>query len=265
MRLTIAHSPDSDDAYMMAPLALGWLDCGDFDFEFIHKDIETLNQEAVNACYDVTAVSFGAYPDLIDKYDLLTSGSSVQDGAGPLLVSNMPSNKLNLDNIIVAVPGLRTSAYKVLCKYMPNVKIEYVPFDRILSSLLSGRHQAGLLIHEGQLLYSQLGLNLVQDLGTWWKINTGLPLPMGANAIRKSLDQDIKLKFAALMCKSVKMAIMRHNESLKYAMSFSKGLDVKIVEHYISLWINNFTVHIGPVGQLAVSKMLSVDVSWIEV
>ena len=179
MPFPIAHSPDSDDAYMMAPLALGWLDPEGFDCRFVRKDIETLNGEALEGRYDVTAISFGAYPELLDRYQLLTAGSSIQEGTGPLVVSGRPMAKADLAGVTVAIPGLRTSAYLAMKKWQPGLQVELVPFDQIMDAVAGGRFQAGLLIHESQLMYRDAGLHLVADLGAWWKEDCGLPLPMG--------------------------------------------------------------------------------------
>jgi 1,4-dihydroxy-6-naphthoate synthase len=263
MQLTIAHSPDSDDAYMMAPLALKWLHSEEFTFKFVHKDIESLNIEALDCRYDVTAISFGAYPKLINQYDLLTAGSSIQEGTGPLLVSNKPITKSDLYNITIAVPGLNTSAYLTLTKWMPNVKVRVVPFDKIIPALLAGEYQAGLLIHEGQLMYKELALHLVLDLGAWWKEKYDLPLPMGGNAIRKNLPLTTKLRFASLMRRSVELALSRHSDSLTYAQSFGRNMDDEMIGRYVLAWVNQFTIDLGARGKEAVAKLLGVKVNWI--
>ena len=263
MQLTIAHSPDSDDAYMMAPLALGWLDSEGFTFNFVHNDIETLNMKALNCYYDVTAISFGAYPKIINQYDLLTAGSSIQEGTGPLLVSNKPIIKSELCDATIAVPGLNTSAYLALTKWMPNLKVKVMPFDEIIPAILAGKYQAGLLIHEGQLMYKELGLYLVQDLGAWWKEDYDLPLPMGGNAIRKNLPLTTKIHFASLMRRSVKLALSRHSDSLAYAQSFGRDMDNEMVGRYVLAWVNQFTIDIGDRGKKAVAKLLGVEANWI--
>ena len=266
-KITIAHSPDSDDAYMMAPLANGWLadddDFKQFSFEFVRKDIETLNNEACEAIYDVTAVSFGAYPEIKGEYELLRAGSSVQEGTGPIIVSGSPMSPESLAGATVAIPGKRTSAYLSMCRWRNGLKVECVPFDKIMDEVAQGKFQAGLLIHEGQLMYRGRGLHLVVDLGQWWKNEHGLPLPMGGNAIKKSMPQDQKLAFARLMKKSVEMALARHQESLHYAMSFARGMDRGTVEKYVRAWVNGFTVDIGDRGEKAVAKLLGEPVRWV--
>jgi len=264
MPFTIAHSPDSDDAYMMAPLALGWLDPEGFDCRFVRKDIETLNGEALEGRYDVTAISFGAYPELRDRYQLLTAGSSIQDGTGPLVVSARPMAKADLAGVTVAIPGLRTSAYLAMKKWQPGLAVELVPFDQIMDAVAGGRYQAGLLIHESQLMYRDAGLHLVADLGAWWKEDCGLPLPMGGNAIRKDLPAEVKLRFARLMRRSVELAQARHEESVAYSQSFGRGMDPEMVGRYVRAWVNEFTVDPGPRGRAAVDRLLGLEADWIQ-
>jgi 1,4-dihydroxy-6-naphthoate synthase len=264
MPFTIAHSPDSDDAYMMAPLALGWLDPEGFDFRFVRKDIETLNAEALEGRYEVTAISFGAYPELVDRYELLTAGSSIQEGTGPLVVSRKALTPAELGEVTVAIPGLRTSAYLAMRKWMPNLRVELLPFDQIMPAVVSGRYQAGLLIHESQLMYREQGLHLVQDLGAWWKADCDLPLPMGGNAISRNLPQGVKQRFAGLMRRSVEMAMARHEESVAYAQSFGRGMDTAMIGRYVRAWVNEFTVDPGPRGRAAVDRLLGLDAVWIQ-
>ena len=264
MKLTIAHSPDSDDAYMMAPLALGWLDLQGFEFEFIRKDIETLNSEALEGRYDVTAISFGAYPELKDRYELLSAGSSIQEGTGPILVSRRPLESIELNTLTVAIPGLRTSAYLAMKRWRPGLRVECVPFDQIMPAVADGRFEAGLLIHESQLQYQMLGLHRVVDLGQWWKERFDLPLPMGGNAIRGDLSEPVKLRFAHLMRESVEHAIRRHEESVDYAQFFGRGMDRDMVSRYVRGWVNAFTVDPGPRGREAVAKLLGMNPVWVQ-
>ena len=268
----IAHSPDSDDAYMMAPLALGWMDDdpdrAGFSFEFVRKDIERLNAEATEARYDVTAISFGAYPELKDHYELLTAGSSIQEGTGPLVVSKVPVTPTELARLTLAIPGVRTSAYLSLRRWTATLgfepRVELLPFDEIMPAVAEGRYAAGLLIHESQLMYRELGLNLVMDLGRWWKDAYDLPLPMGGNAIRKSLPTELKMRFARLMRKSVAMARERHWESVDYAQSFGRGMDRDMVSRYVQGWVNEFTEDPGPRGREAVAKLLGLEPIWLQ-
>lgn len=268
MKLTIAHSPDSDDAYMMAPLALGWLDPDGFEIEFIREDIEVLNQRASESRYDVTAISFGAYPAIRDRYDLLTAGSSIQEGTGPVVVAREPFPQEDWPRLAIAVPGLRTSAYLALRRMGQGLgfepRIEVLPFDRILPAVAEGRAEAGLLIHESQLQYQDLGLHCLVDLGAWWKEREDLPLPMGGNAIRRDLDPSAKARFAVLMRSSVELAIARHEESVDYAQSFGRGMDRDMVSRYVRAWVNGFTVDPGPRGRRAVTLLLGEEPVWIQ-
>ena len=268
MKLSIAHSPDSDDAYMMAPLALGWLDPAGFEIEFIRKDIEQLNAEATEGRYDVTAISFGAYPELQDRYDLLTAGSSIQEGTGPLVVSRLPMDVAALKSLTIASPGQRTSAYLSMRKWCAEhgfePAVELMPFDQILPAVVEGRAQAGLLIHESQLMYHDAGLRLVVDLGAWWKHAYDLPLPLGGNAIRKALSPEVKQRFAILMRRSVELARERHWESVDYSQSFGRGMDREMIGRYVNAWVNDFTVDPGPRGRAAVRKLLELDPVWIQ-
>ena len=272
MTFTIAHSPDSDDAYMMAPLALGWMDDdpdrAGFDIEFVRKDIETLNAEAAEERYDVTAISFGAYPELRDRYELLSAGSSIQEGTGPLVVSKAPMAPREVAGITMAIPGLRTSAYLSLRRWTATLgfapQVELLPFDEIMPAVAEGRYPAGLLIHESQLMYQELGLNRVVDLGRWWKEAYDLPLPMGGNAIRKSFPEAEKLRFARLMRKSVAMARQRHWESVDYSQSFGRGMDRDMISRYVQGWVNEFTEDPGPRGREAVAKLLALEPIWVQ-
>jgi 1,4-dihydroxy-6-naphthoate synthase len=268
MHLTIAHSPDSDDAYMMAPLALGWLDPEGFTFDFVRKDIETLNGEALQGLHEVTAISFGACPELQGRYELLTAGSSIQEGTGPLLVAKGSLDAEALARSVVAIPGLRTSAFLAFRRWAGlqgfTPRTELVPFDEILPAVAKGRFPVGLLIHESQFLYRDAGLDLVVDLGAWWKALHDLPLPMGGNAIRADLPEGAKSDFARLMRRSVEMAQARHEESVDYAQSFGRGMDRAMVSRYVRAWVNEFTVDPGPRGRLSVEKLLGISPKWIQ-
>jgi 1,4-dihydroxy-6-naphthoate synthase len=223
-----------------------------------------LNREALDVRYEVTAISFGAYPELQGRYDLLSAGSSIQEGTGPLVVSRRPMSREQLGCVTVAIPGLRTSAYLAMRKWMDGLTVELLPFDQILPAVAEGRFEAGLLIHESQLMYRDAGLNLVVDLGAWWKTAFDLPLPMGGNAIQSDLPGDIKQHFATLMRKSVEMAQARHWESVDYAQSFGRGMDREMVGRYVNAWVNEFTVDPGPRGRRAVAELLGLEPSWIQ-
>lgn len=261
MELTIAHSPDSDDAYMMAPLALGWLDTQGLSFRFIRKDIEVLNQEALKGVHDVTAISFGVYPELNGRYELLRAGSSIQEGTGPVLVGRRALGSW-LHEVEVGIPGAHTSAWLTLRQWDPRIRPRFLPFDAILPALEAGALEAGLLIHESQLLYQAKGLELIVDLGQWWASEHQLPLPMGGNAIRTALPEDVKQTFADLMHQSVRIARERHEESLDYAFDCGRGMDRSLVDRYVRAWVNDFTVTPGPRGERAVERLIGTIPVW---
>ncbi len=262
MELVIAHSPDSDDAYMMAPLALGWMDPEGFTFSFVRKDIEILNAEALEGRYDVTAISFGAYPEIRNRYDLLRAGSSIQEGTGPVLVGRRPIGDW-IESVEVAIPGVRTSAWLALRRWNPRLRPKVMSFDAILPAVASGEVEAGLLIHESQLQYQAMGLELLVDLGAWWKAAHDLPLPMGGNAIRSDLPLEVRTRFARLMRESVRIARLRHEESVDYAQSFGRGMDREMVSRYVQAWVNDFTEDPGLRGMKAVELLLGDSVVWV--
>src|ERR1700704_3968888 len=189
--ITVAHSPDSDDAFMFYALATNKLDTGDIQFKHVLQDIQTLNEEATRGTYEVTAISFHAYAYVADKYFLLPHGASIGDNYGPVLVSRQPETLADIPNLRIAVPGTLTSAFLALRIFEPNIKFEVVPFDQIIEAVENGTCDAGLLIHEGQLFYEAKGLHKILDLGEWWHEKTALPLPMGGNAIRRDLEPEI--------------------------------------------------------------------------
>ena len=188
--ITVAHSPDSDDAFMFYALAKGKVDTYGYEFRHSLEDIETLNRKAIDGVYDLTAVSFHAYYRMKSKYRLMTCGASVGDGYGPIIVSGRPLTRQDLDEITVAIPGELTTAYLALRLYAPGCQWKVMPFDRIQEEVAKGNVDAGVLIHEGQLTYGEMKLNRVQDLGEWWRLGTGLPLPLGGNALRRDLDPE---------------------------------------------------------------------------
>src|SRR5712671_10857 len=189
--ITVAHSPDSDDAFMFYALATHKIETGDLDFEHVLKDIQTLNEEASRGTYDVTAISFHAYAYVADKYALLPHGASIGDNYGPIVVANEDLDPSELSKVTIAVPGTLTSAFLALRIYNPDFEFVVVPFDKIIDAVQDGSCDAGLLIHEGQLFYESIGLHKVLDLGEWWHKKTGLPLPMGGNVIRRELGPEI--------------------------------------------------------------------------
>src|SRR5580698_4498434 len=247
--ISIAHSPDSDDAFMFYGLATNKVRVPGFKFTHTLTDIETLNQRAINeAFYDVTAISFHAYPYLQEKYTLMSCGGSVGEGYGPMIVS---SRKFTLDEVKkvrIAVPGTLTTAYLTLKLFAPEVETAVVPFDKIIPAVLSGEYDAGLIIHEGQLTYANDGLSKLLDLGQWWREQTGLPLPLGGNAIRRSLGQETMLITTNALRNSIQHALDHREEALSYAMQFARDLDPNLANRYIGMYVNERTIDMGPDG-----------------
>ncbi len=257
VRIRIAHSPDSDDAFMFYPLIAGVIDTEGLEIEHILADIETLNQRALEGTYEVSAVSFHAYPYIADKYLVLPSGGSVGDGYGPLVVARKELKGLKGER--VAVPGKLTTAYLVLKLSEPDFEPVVMPFDRVLDAVLLGEVKAGLVIHEGQLSYKDKGLNKVVDLGEWWKESFGLPLPLGGNVVRKDLGKEIIQKIERLMRKSVEYALSHPEEALKYAREYARDIkeDTEKTKKFVSMYVNERTIDYGEDGRRAVRLLLS--------
>jgi 1,4-dihydroxy-6-naphthoate synthase len=255
--ISIAHSPDSDDAFMFYGLATNKIRVPGFKFTHKLQDIETLNHLAINeAFYDVTAVSFHAYPYMQEKYTLMACGGSVGEGYGPMIVA---SRKFSLDEIRkvkIAVPGTLTTAYLALKLFAPEIETVTVPFDKIIPSVLAGEFDAGLIIHEGQLTYAIEGLQKVLDLGQWWREETGLPLPLGGNAIRRSLGDDVMLTTTNALRDSIQHALDHRDEALEYAMQFARDLDTNLANRFVGMYVNERTLDYGEDGRLAIRKLL---------
>ena len=226
--LTLAHSPDPDDAFMFYALAQERIDADGLRFQHVLADIETLNQKALRSTYDVTAISFHAYAYLRDRYRLLRCGASFGDGYGPLLVARAPLAATDLGKKRVAVPGTLTSAYLLLKLFAPEVETTTMQFDRIPTAVTAGEAEAGLLIHEGQLTYAGAGLHKVVDLGEWWKQQTGLPVPLGGNAIRRDLEPELVGRIAAVLERSIRYALDHRPEALAHALQYGRGLSPEI-------------------------------------
>jgi 1,4-dihydroxy-6-naphthoate synthase len=253
--ITLAHSPDSDDAFMFYALAHGKVDTRGLEFRHVLEDIQTLNEKAIRGAYDVTAVSFHAYYRIRDKYVLMGCGASVGDGYGPLLVSRRPLTRQDLDEATVAVPGELTTAFLVFRLYAPLARWKVMPFDRIQDAVARGDIDAGLLIHEGQLSYRDQKLHRIQDLGEWWKLGTGLPLPLGGNAIRRDLDRRTTLACCDVLRDSVRYALEHRKEALEYAMRYARGLDPARAERFVGMYVNAFTLELGKRGEDAVAHL----------
>ncbi|HZE62289.1 MAG TPA: MqnA/MqnD/SBP family protein [Pyrinomonadaceae bacterium] len=255
--ITVAHSPDSDDAFMFYGLATDKLDTGELKFTHVLKDIQTLNEEALRGTYDVTAVSFHAYAYISDKYLLLPHGASIGDNYGPVLVSGRPARSENISKLRIAVPGTLTSAFLALRIFNPEFQYEVVPFDKIIDAVKSGDCDAGLLIHEGQLFYESLGLHKVLDLGEWWHERTGLPLPMGGNAIRRELGPEIIHQVSDCLRESICFALDNREDALQYAMQFARDMDTSLADRFVAMWVNNLTLDYTERGREGVRRFLT--------
>lgn len=253
--ITLAHSPDADDAFMFYALAHGKVDPRGLEFRHVLEDIQTLNEKALRGAYDITALSFHAYYRVRDKYTLMGCGASVGDGYGPLLVSRRPLTRQDLDEATVAVPGELTTAFLVFRLYAPLARWKVMPFDRIQDAVARGDIDAGLLIHEGQLSYRDQKLHRIQDLGEWWKLGTGLPLPLGGNAIRRDLDRSTALACCDVLRDSVRYALEHRKEALEYALRFARGLDLARAERFVGMYVNAFTLELGTRGEDAVAHL----------
>lgn len=256
--ITVAHSPDSDDAFMFYGLATNKVRVPGLRFEHTLCDIETLNRRAMEGegSYDVTAISFHAYPYIEEKYALLPSGGSMGDGYGPMLVSSRPMKPEEVEGVKVAVPGKLTTAYLALKLFAPRVETESVPFDQIIPQVAAGRHVAGLIIHEGQLTYQRAGLHRVLDLGKWWQEETGLPLPLGGNAIRRSLGPELMASVSRALRQSIQYALDHREPALEYAMQFARDLDPQLAGRFVSMYVNERTLDYGEDGRRAVALLL---------
>jgi 1,4-dihydroxy-6-naphthoate synthase len=257
--ITVAHSPDSDDAFMFYALAEGKVDTGDLRYVHELADIESLNQRARRKELEVTAVSIHAYAYLWHDYALLGSGSSMGDGYGPRLVSTLPAPadpQAALKGRRVAVPGQLTTAYLALKLYQPDCVTEVVPFDQIEDAVLRGDFEIGLLIHEGQLTYADEGLHLWADLGAWWQEDTGLPLPLGGNAVRRDLGPEIINQIARDLRASIVYALEHREPALAHAKQFNRGIGDERTDTFVGMYVNHWTVDYGPRGRAAVQLLL---------
>ena len=255
--ISIAHSPDSDDAFMFYGLATNKVRVPGYRFSHVLTDIETLNHKAIDeAFYDVTAISFHAYPYLQDAYTLMACGGSVGDGYGPMIVSMRKLTPAELKKTRIAVPGTLTTAYLSLKLYEPEIETTVVPFDKIIPAVLSGEFDAGLIIHEGQLTYAKEGLLKLLDLGQWWREQTSLPLPLGGNAIRRSLGPEVQRIATQALRDSIQHALDNRDEALLYAMQFARDLDTSTANRFVGMYVNERTLDYGPDGREAIVKLL---------
>jgi len=256
-RITVAHSPDSDDAFMFYGLASGAVDTGGIEIDQVLSDIETLNRAAFDGKYEVTAVSFHAFAHLADKYALLPHGASMGDNYGPIVVAR-PAGATVVKGSKIAIPGTLTTAYLALRLYEPDFEYVVVPFDQIEDFVAQGNADAGLLIHEGQLTYAENGLRKIVDLGEWWSERTGgLPLPLGGNIIRRDLGPDMIRKVSKLLHDSIAYALSHRVEAVEYAQQFGRGLDKARTDTFVGMYVNDLTLGYGERGRQAVERLMS--------
>lgn len=258
MRIRLAHSPDPDDAFMFYGLATGAVDAGVYEFEHVLADIQTLNERAQRGEYEVTAISIHAYPHVRERYILTACGSSMGDNYGPMVVSREPLSVADLVGRTIAIPGRMTTAFLALQlalgkdAFTPRV----VMFDQIPDEVASGRVDAGLLIHEGQLTYRKHGLHLVLELGVWWHERTGLPLPLGGNAIRRDLGPEHCRAIARIVRESIQYGLDHRDEAVKCALQFGRGLDQSLADRFVGMYVNAWTLDYGERGRAAVQRLL---------
>lgn len=254
--ITVAHSPDSDDAFMFYALATNKIDTGELRFEHVLKDIQTLNESARRGEYDVTAISFHAYAYIADRYALLPCGASIGERYGPIVVARVPYAPEEIARLKIAVPGTLTSAFLALRIFCSEFEYEVIPFDQIIAAVQQERCDAGLLIHEGQLFYQRLGLHKVLDLGEWWYERTSLPLPMGGNAVRRDLGPDLMRRIARYLRDSVRYALDHREDALHYAMNFARDMDERLADDFVRMWVNEWTLDYTERGREAVQRLL---------
>ncbi len=254
--ISVAHSPDSDDAFMFYGMATNKVRVP--GVKFIHSlcDIETLNRKALEGFYDITAISFHAYPYIQDQYALMPSGGSVGEGYGPMLVATRTIPAEELASVKIAVPGTMTTAYLALKLYAPGAITEVVPFDQIIPRVLEGKYEAGLIIHEGQLTFDRAGLHRIVDMGKWWREKTGMPLPLGGNAIRRDLGAELINACCGALRDSIQYALDHREEALQYAMQFARDLDVQLADRFVGMYVNERTLDYGKEGREAIVKLL---------
>lgn len=255
--ISVAHSPDSDDAFMFYGLATNKLDTGSLTFTHVLKDIQTLNEEAMKGTYDVTAISFHAYAYIADKYRLLPHGASIGDNYGPVVVASEKRQPEEIGRMKIAVPGTLTSAFLALRIFNPDFQYEVVPFDQIMDHVKQGRSDAGLLIHEGQLFYETYGLHKVLDLGEWWHDKTSLPLPMGGNAVRRDLGTDLIREVSRCLKASIRYSLDNREDALQYAMQFARDMDPALADRFVAMWVNDLTLEYTDRGREAVKRLLA--------
>jgi 1,4-dihydroxy-6-naphthoate synthase len=255
--ITIGHSPDPDDAFMFYGLMHGKLDTGGLKFREVVEDIETLNHRAVEGELDLTALSAHAYGYVTDRYALLPCGGSFGDRCGPVVVARRPMEVGELADSRIGVPGTMTSAYLLLKLLLMNFRFEVIRFDKIEDAVAAGEVDAGLLIHEGQITFADRQLHKVVDLGEWWHADTGLPVPLGVNGIRKDLGQPVMRQVAGLLAASIRYGLANRAEAVRYAMQFARGLSAARTDRFVGMYVNEWTMAMGDAGRRAVSRLLT--------
>jgi 1,4-dihydroxy-6-naphthoate synthase len=256
MRIRLGHSPDPDDAFMFWGLSSGVVDPRGFEFEHVLRDIQTLNEWAMEGRLEVTAISLHAYPHVQERYVLLPHGASMGSGYGPIVVAREPLRPDELRRAEIAVPGRLTTAFLALRLHLGDFAYREVPFDQILDEVSSGRADAGLLIHEGQLTYAAEGLHKVVDLGEWWQAETGLPLPLGANVARRDLGPEVLRELSAVLAESIRAGLDNREPALEYALQFGRGLDDELADRFVGMYVNELTEDYGEEGRRAVRELL---------
>lgn len=254
--ISSAHSPDSDDAFMFYGLATKKVRSSDVSFKHVLSDIETLNRKAMEGVYDLSAISYHAYPYVADKYVLMASGSSIGDGYGPLVVATHTMEAEEIKGKRIAIPGKMTTAYLSLKIFEPDFTPVVVPFDKILGAVQSGAADAGLIIHEAQLTYNKEGFYRALDMGKWWKETYGLPLPLGGNVLLRSLPPEIKSECCRMMKESIEYALNNHAEALEYAMQFARDMEPRLAEKFVGMYVNHYTFDAGETIPKAVQLLL---------
>lgn len=255
--ITVGHSPDPDDAFMFYALAHDKIDTGDLAFRHELQDIETLNRRALNGELEVSAVSIHAYAFLLDKYALLPSGCSMGDRYGPMIIARKPLTIGDLASLKIAVPGTMTTAFLTLRLLLPQgFQFDVMPFDEIIPAVASGRYDAGLIIHEGQLTFQNQGLHLIVDLGVWWQEKTGLPLPLGGNVVRRDLGPEIIRNVSRLIKESIRYSLAHRQDALTYALTYARDMERALADRFVGMYVNDWTLDYGPRGRAAVSRLL---------
>ncbi len=258
MLIRLGHSPDPDDAFMFWGLASGEVDPRRFEFEHVLRDIQTLNEWALDGKLEVTALSLAAYPLVQERYVLLPHGASMGSGYGPIVVAGEEMATASLRDLEIAVPGTMTTAFLVLRMCLGDTfRYREVPFDRIIDEVASGRVPAGLLIHEGQLTYQAEGLKKVVDLGEWWLLETGLPLPLGANVARRDLGAGTLFELSDVLRDSIQAGLDNREEAMEHALRFGRGLDAELADRFVGMYVNELTCDYGEEGRQAVRELLA--------